>query len=733
MMSVKTSTNGQPILTAAHHLCDLGYAVVPCDGKKAAPKEWQNRKLDRDELARWLKGTHRNIAICLNQSPLMDVEADTEEAESNLQRLFGNNIPPTPTWASKRGLHRLFVRPDGIAEKAKIEIDGIEFRIGNGRGACSVVPPSIHPDGFRYKWLDGLSLDDVKPAELPAHIVDRLKAPPVAQADPAPGGQEILEGKRNDTIFRHACALRELMLPPETICTTLLDLNQRLCKPPLPDDEVKAIVRSALDGTKPKSNFVTRLLNEIELWHDESDEPYATLVQHGHKENWRISKKSPAWRRYLSKTYYETTNCLIEDLTLGQISTLLEGKAVFDYPAHKVYRRVAEHDGKIFFDLCNADWKAVEIDADGWRIIDASPAKFRRGKAMQPLPIPVKSQGKTLRKLLEPFLNLKEEHWPLILVWLSAALRPRGPYAIVKLLGEQGSAKTTTARVLRKIIDPNAAPVRAEPREARDLMIASNNGWCICYDNLSTIPAWLSDALCRLSTGGGFGTRQLYTDEDEIIFDAMRPIIVTSIEEIGTRSDLMERSLILDLPSIPETSRRTEKKFWADFDKAQPEILGALLAVVSSGIRNLPVVEKKTDVELSRMADFQQWGEACEESLGLAPGQFAEAYAANREAATQLILESQAVCAALMKLIQASKLLKKPNIECNATVLLDQLHGQDEKLARSPGWPKTSRVLSQILRRVAPNLRQVGIIAVQDTRGGGMKKEKIWRITWEQK
>src|SRR5262249_32258801 len=257
-----------------------------------------------------------------------------------------------------------------------------------------------------------------------------------------------------------------------------------------------------------------------------------------------------------------------------------------------------------------------------------------------------------LKELLSPFLNIRPEQWPLVAVWVAAALRPVGPYPLLKLLGEQGAAKTTTARVLRALIDPNAAPVRAEPRDARDLMIAANNGWVVCLDNLSFVPPWLSDALCRLSTGGGFATRTLYTDEDETIFDATRPVILTSIEDIGARSDLLERSLIIELPTIREGSRRAEKSFWADFEKKRPAILGALLDVVCGGIERLPGIEAKPNADLSRMADFEQWGEAVEEPLGLRPGTFAEAYKANREAATQVALDSSPVVASLFTLLE---------------------------------------------------------------------------------
>ena len=720
--------NGHAVLLEAERLLGLGYAVVPCDGKKAIVLGWNDRRLTREEVREKLDGTKLNIAIALNHSDVIDVECDSPEAEPNLLRLFGGEIPPTPTWKSKRGKHRLFRRPPGLPEKAKLEVEGIEFRIGNGKGALSVVPPSIHPDGPRYEWLPSLSIHEVEPVELPAEIVEKLTAscsvePPAGE--PVADGA-IVEGKRNDTLFAKACALQRMELPEETIATTLLDLNQRLCSPPLPEQEVRAIAKSAASSdSEVRVGFLARLCRDTELWHDENDDPFVTLPQNDHRENWLIGKRCRPFRRWLSKLYYDATGDVLKANQLADLAAMLEGKAVFDGPRYRVFRRTASHEGKFYLDLCDEQWRAVEIDADGWRIVPILPVKFRRARAMAPLPEPVKTPGSELRGLLLPFLNILPEQWPLVAAWLVAALRPVGPYPVLKMLGEQGSAKTTAARVLRALVDPNAAPVRAEPRDTRDLMIAANNGWVLCLDNLSVVKQDLSDALCRLATGGGFATRTLYTDDDETIFDAQRPVILTSIEEIGTRSDLLERSLIIELPPIREEGRRAEKPFWAEFERLRPCILGALLDAVSGAICRLPEIESKANSELPRLADFHVWGEACEVALGLEPGTFAEAYAANRQRATQTALESSPVVAALLSL-----LAKNPYVEDTASKLLEKLGFANSDLKHAPGWPKTPRVFSAILKRVAPNLREVGIIAVQDTRGGGNAKEKIWQIEW---
>src|SRR5260221_11786230 len=215
-------------------------------------------------------------------------------------------------------------------------------------------------------------------------------------------------------------------------------------------------------------------------------------------------------------------------------------------------------------------WRAVEIDPTGWRVNDIPPVRFRRAAGMQPLPMPVPGGSvETLRS----FLNVKSgSHFILVVAWALAVLRNRGPYPVLVLSGEQGSAKSTFTAILRALLDPNTAPLRALPREDRDLFIAARNGHVLAYDNVSALPAWISDTLCRLATGGGFAMRQLYTGQDEVLFDATRPVILNGIEDIVTRPDLADRALFLTLEPIPEERRRPPPGIWSSFEKEHPPI-----------------------------------------------------------------------------------------------------------------------------------------------------------------
>jgi len=177
--------------------------------------------------------------------------------------------------------------------------------------------------------------------------------------------------------------------------------------------------------------------------------------------------------------------------------------------------RVAEHAGRIYLDLADEHWRAVEIGPDGWRVIGCPPVQFRRSPGVLPLPVP--ERGRSL-EALRSFLNLSSQNdFVLVVGWLLAALRPEGPYPLLAISGEQGSAKMVLSKLLRALVDPNVAPVRALPREERELMIAATNGHVLAFDNLSGLSPWLSDALCRLASGCSFAVRRLYTDDEEVL------------------------------------------------------------------------------------------------------------------------------------------------------------------------------------------------------------------------
>jgi hypothetical protein len=265
------------------------------------------------------------------------------------------------------------------------------------------------------------------------------------------------------------------------------------------------------------------MLNDMapcdDLFQTATGTAFADIMIDGHRETWPI--RSKRFRAWLRRRYYQATGDAASAAEIRSALELLEARAQFDGPERAVHVRIAEHAGHIYLDLADEHWRAVDIGPDGWRVIECPPVRFRRPAGMLPLPVP--QQGGSIESL-NSFLNLaSRDDFVLIVAWLLAALRSGGPYPLLAISGEQGSAKTVLSKLLKALIDPNAAPVRSLSREERELMIAANNGYLLAFDNLSGLPAWLSDALCRLASGGSFAVRQLYTDDEEILFEAARP------------------------------------------------------------------------------------------------------------------------------------------------------------------------------------------------------------------
>ena len=333
-----------------------------------------------------------------------------------------------------------------------------------------------------------------------------------------------------------------------------------------------------------QAQLLVELTGSIQLFHTPDGDAYARTPVSGHQETWVLRTK--AFRGWLAKAFYENVGKPPGAQALQDALAVLEAKARFDSPEMPLFVRIADDQDRIFLDLGDPQWRVVEIGPQGWQVLTDPPVHFRRPKGMRCLPIPVAGGSLTL---LRKYINVgSETNWTLAAAWLLAACRPRGPYPVLILQGEQGSAKSTMERLLRRIIDPAAAPVRTPPRTERDLLIAAASSWVIAYDNLSGIPQWLSDSLCRLATGGGMSTRELYTDSEEVFFDAMRPVILNGIDHIAERADLADRALVLHLPSIGARERVDEGSLYAGFERDLPQIFGALLTGVSGALSRLP-------------------------------------------------------------------------------------------------------------------------------------------------
>jgi hypothetical protein len=486
-------------------------------------------------------------------------------------------------------------------------------------------------------------------------------------------------------------------------------------------DDIERADEALDDKRKERPSKATALVGlalteGAELFHTPEGEAFATVPIDGRRETWPLKTKT--FRRWLARLFYLATKEAPGSQATQDAVAVLEGKALFDGLEHSVYVRTAQHDGAIYLDLADPEWRAVEVTRNGWRVLTSPPVRFKRARGMLPLPMPVRRGS---LEELRPFLNYaSEDDCRLMVAWLVMSLRPVGPYPVLALHGEQGSGKSTAAEALRMIIDPNEALLRPPPRDERDLVIAGSNGRIVALENLSHIPQWLSDALCRIATGSGFATRELYTDADEAIFSVQLPVTLNGIVEVVIAGDLQDRLIVLTLPTIEEYV--SEDDLWQAFDLARPRILGALLDVVSHAMAN---ERKVTITELPRMADLARWTAAACPALGWDADELLEVYANNRAAANETTVDASPLAAPLRRL---------GNFEGSATELLAALiEIVGEGPARAKHRPKAPHVLSGALRRLAPNLRRADQpIAIEFDREGptGRRVIRVSQMEW---
>ena len=464
-----------------------------------------------------------------------------------------------------------------------------------------------------------------------------------------------------------------------------------------------------------QADILIDLAGTADLFHDTDGTPYADIEINGHRETWSV--RSKGIRQWLVRQFFEETGRAPNSEALNSVLNVMEARAQIDGPERRVFIRVGSLDDRLYLDLCNEAWQAVEITNVGWRVIDNPPVRFRRAAGMEPLPTPV---GGGSIEALRSYLNVQSDNdFVLVVAWALAVLRNRGPYPVIVLSGEQGSAKSTFSAILRSLLDPNTAPLRTLPREDRDLFIAAKHGHVLAFDNISGLSPWISDALCRLATGGSLAVRQLFTDHDEVLFSAVRPIVLNGIEDIVTRPDLADRAVFLTLEPIPEERRRSEEELWAAFNAEHPRILGVLLDAVVRGLKTLPETKLK---QLPRMADFALWGTACETEFW-SSGTFMSAYTGNRYETIENVIEGDLVATAVRTLMAQQK-----EWTGTATDLLDKLSEvKGERTAKPKNWPTSPHSLSGRLRRVGPLLRKIGIEIGFDRKGRA--GTRIIRIT----
>ena len=727
-----------------------GWAVFPLKPREKRPltEHGVHDATTNPEVIRawWTRWPDANIGLACGASGLVVLDFDTDKDDFQggelLERLRREH-PTTTARTGGGGMHLLFRQPEGVElgnSRGRLP-RGVDVR---GHGGYIVLPPSLHPNGEGYRWEP----ETPPPASLPGFVLEMLrpKPEPKPQAVAARNGagrtayaQAALErelgrlaraqeGERNETLNKAAFALGQLVAGGELSRPEVEGgLLAAALECGLGEAEARRTLRSGLEagmkeprtpparspGKRPDRDVLVDIgLEHLAVFKDPAGTTYAAFDWEGHRETHRL--KSEAVRAHLNELFHQVAGKWPGSQAMQDALNVLEGKAM-RAPRRDVFLRAAHVDGVTWIDLGGPDWRAVRGDASGWQVVDRPEVRFRRVRNMRPMPVP--QRGGTLEHLGE-LLHVDRSGLVMIAAWAIAALSGRGPFPVLVVVGEQGSAKSTTVRLLKELVDPAAGGLRGQHRDVNELMLAAFSSWLLAYDNVSTIPPDVSDALCRIATGGGYTKRALYTDAEEVVLDVMRPVALNGITDIVNRPDLMDRSIVVELPPLPEEKRVDEATYWRQVEETAPLALGFLLDALSHALRALPY----TQLERSpRMADFARLAEAAAPMLGLEEGEFVRLYQANREESTATLVEGTVLAAPLRQLVAVSGEWTGTAAELLQT--LNSIADESAKTARA--WPRQPNRLSGELRRIAPALRAAGVV---DIRPKKVQGKRLWTI-----
>jgi hypothetical protein len=461
-------------------------------------------------------------------------------------------------------------------------------------------------------------------------------------------------------------------------------------------DDTREEQNQERDRRRSQADELVELVEKlgIELFHDQFSEAWATVSRKDVLENVRIRGKN--FRQLLARISWGAWHRAPSSEALRAALNVLESKAVHDGKRHPLSVRLAWHEQALYYDLTPY---AVRITSQGWELLRRPPILFKRysGHKSQLLP----ERGGKIAEVLK-FMNIPGQYLEgsrlLAIVHLIALCIPDVPRPIFELVGPKGSGKTTMSRVIQGIIDPNEKDVLSFPDTEREFIQTLAHHHLAVFDNLGRFPKWGSDALCRAVTGAGFSKRELYTDDDDILYSFKRGIVINSITSVASRSDLYDRCVIYGLPELE--GHVEDRSFWNRFEFNLPLLLGGLFDILSAAMQ-LKVDDESAPRNI-RMADFAGWGLAITSALGTPREEFLIALEENSKFVRREAINSSPIGICVLRLLedhpegwQGSPTELLAALKKVASVM--DLH--EKSLPREPSW--LSRILHELGRDFA--------------------------------
>lgn len=453
------------------------------------------------------------------------------------------------------------------------------------------------------------------------------------------------------------------------------------------------------DDKSKLDELIQSALKHGDYFKDGLNRPFATVEINGFKRTMKIS--STEFKSYLRiKVCKNVAARATIDTAVDHLSSICTCNDTIKL----VHYRVASLDDDIYIDIGDQSYRAIKISASGWQIVTDPPVKFIRTQSTSELPIPIKVEDESILDLRKFFPVMADEDFIMLVSWLASAFAPKGPYAILILNGAQGSGKSTLVRLIRSLIDPSKSSNRMIPNNQRDIAIYAINSWVMDFDNITNYSNSISEILCSIATKGTFATRILYSDDGEMVFPIMRPIILSGINHLQPESDLAQRAVVINLQSMKENKRLPEELFWEEFDLVKPALMGYLCDAVSAALRNKKSVN---NIEYPRMADFARFSIAASHGLPWQAEDFIAAYSNNIQYVGNAQLEGDPVASVIMFMMRDHH-----ELITSATDVFNFMESQKwigEKTKRSESWPRSVNSLKNKLTRISSYLQSKGI------------------------
>ena len=499
--------------------------------------------------------------------------------------------------------------------------------------------------------------------------------------------------------------------------------NDRLWRdqnlPGMSDEDLEKIVETFGNdikvpekSTKIKSEIALEIAEDSinRLFVDEYQVPYAAIQVNDHLEV--LPLRSGRFRDYLANEVYKSHRLFIGD-AIKDVIDILSAKAKFDSgDPIKLNLRIAQVADKWYYDLTNKEWEFVEITSSGWSI-KKNEIIFKRYSNQQSQVYPTEEYEADIFDKFMSVVNIKandEESKLLLKIYIVCLMIPDIQKPVLMLHGSQGSAKSSLQEMIKMLIDPSAVKTFSFPRDINELIQQLNHNQVVYYDNISIVKDYISDQLCRAVTGSGSSKRQLYTDDDDIIYSYKRIVGFNGINLGATKPDLLDRGLIIELERIDESRQLKPEDLWKQFEQIRPQLLGYILDILVKLLewKNNPNRPELILNRLPRMAEFAEYGEMISRCMGNPGNLFINAYRKNIELQSREVIDSSTIAPAIIQL------MTRRNDEDwigNATSLLAELKEDAETLKIDTGkyWPKSPSLLSRRLNEIKVNLKQVGI------------------------